>query len=176
MDTEKGNRLRLLRVRLNLSQQFIADVLGINQGGVSKREKGLLGVSYEDAQKLSEHPQIKVNVDWLLTGEGLMLTNQLLVEEENVPYAVTYITDTTEYAITKRFVARCEEYKRLHTLTGRDIAAKLNISDSHYSQLKEGTKYVTPVMLGNAVLYLSIDANFIVAGRELVINKDKAGE
>ncbi|MED5101114.1 MULTISPECIES: helix-turn-helix domain-containing protein [Niallia] len=62
-----SNRLKYLRTEKNLTQQSMADYLGISRQGYAKYEKGESQPDFETLKKISEY--FGVTIDYLLTGE-----------------------------------------------------------------------------------------------------------
>lgn len=67
---EIGNRLKLLRQTLSLDQIDVARVMGVAQGNYSLREKGDFEMSTKHLLALKK--AYKVNLNWLIAGEGEM--------------------------------------------------------------------------------------------------------
>ena len=59
-----GNKIKYLRIQLSLTQQQIADVLGIDRSNYSKYELGKLEVNNEMLVKLAKY--FDVSTDYLL--------------------------------------------------------------------------------------------------------------
>jgi len=75
------NRLKQIRVAINLQQGEFADKLGIHQQQLSKYERGENKPSYDFFIKLGEI--FNVNINWLLTGQGSMFLPGNCSEDEN---------------------------------------------------------------------------------------------
>ena len=69
-----NDRLRLVRLDLQLSQAKFAAKYGIPQSTYAQYEKG--GRSVPDELKESISNSLKVNLNWLITGEGSMYLNE----------------------------------------------------------------------------------------------------
>jgi len=66
-----GNRLKLLRTKyLKLSQEKLAEILGVKRNTLSNWERGENEMNYEAMHIL--YTKFGVNINWLLTGEGSM--------------------------------------------------------------------------------------------------------
>lgn len=175
MDSERGNRLREVRELLRISQQYLADLLRVSQAAISQREKGITKISYEECERIERDEKLRVRAEWLWSGNGPMLVSQAIeVNEDSAPYAVSLAADITEVGITKRFVAFVKEYARLKSYTSREVASVFNATASHYSQMKDGGKHVTPAMLALGVLRMGMDANYVLAEKEYNAERIKA--
>lgn len=62
-----GDRLKKVRQYLGFSQKEFADILKISQQLLSKYENNKSEMSVSAAKELIQY---KINIDWLLTGEG----------------------------------------------------------------------------------------------------------
>ncbi len=71
--TEQAKRLRLIRKSLQLHRDQIAVRLGINKAIYDHAERGTTFPNVEFLAALSQ--KLKVNLTWLITGEGEMFTN-----------------------------------------------------------------------------------------------------
>ena len=69
-----GKRIKEFRDQFGISQKDLASQLGINQGPMSKYERGLLSVPDEIKLKLSH---LGISLLWLLDGDGPMLRKDL---------------------------------------------------------------------------------------------------
>lgn len=65
-----GERLRTVRKSIGLTQEILAEALGITKGSLSQFELGISGMNIERLYNISN--LYHVNIDWLLTGEGSM--------------------------------------------------------------------------------------------------------
>ena len=77
-----GRRIKELREKLGLKQAEFADYVGISQGSLSRIEKGT-----QKADKtliLAICNVFRVNIDWLLTGEG-----DMFVKKEEEPMIIS---------------------------------------------------------------------------------------
>ncbi len=88
-----GERIKLIRKKLNLTQKEFGDLLGIPLTMVSKYETGTNKPSSDILSKLGE---LKVNLNWLLTGEGEMfLPNSPYTTSTNTNTSTSTAIDTT---------------------------------------------------------------------------------
>lgn len=65
-----GRRLRTARESLNLTQQELADAVGINKSMISAYENGTTDPRMSIMQPLAD--KLKVSINWLATGETVM--------------------------------------------------------------------------------------------------------
>ena len=65
-----GERLRTARKSIGLTQEALAEALGVTKGSLSQFELGLTGMNIERLYSISN--LYHINIDWLLTGEGSM--------------------------------------------------------------------------------------------------------
>ncbi|GEM_PF-1109528 len=82
-----GARFKSFRKGKGLTQVELGEILGINFQHISKYERGEFIPTFENLIKLIEH--FSININWLLTGEGTM-----------------YTEDKSQYTITEEQVAR----------------------------------------------------------------------
>lgn len=80
---ELGDRLRLLRKALGLSQAEFAAKLGVKQRAISHWERGDTEPSFKTLQKISEI--WSVNPVWLFKGEGPMFLHEAEPERSLPP-------------------------------------------------------------------------------------------
>jgi len=71
IDISIGQRLRLIREQLGLSQAQLAKKIGFSQNAISHWERGERDIP---TQALIALKRLGINIDWLLTGEGTPLT------------------------------------------------------------------------------------------------------
>jgi Predicted transcriptional regulators len=64
MDITFGDRLRLRRAELNMSQSNVADIIGLGAAAISKYEKNAASPNVETLCKLCD--LLMVSADWLL--------------------------------------------------------------------------------------------------------------
>lgn len=67
-----GQRLRMAREHLGLTQKYVADSAGLTVRGYLNYEQGLRSAP---AHLLNIYSMLNVNTNWLLTGEGEMFQN-----------------------------------------------------------------------------------------------------
>ncbi|WP_163328774.1 helix-turn-helix domain-containing protein [Desulfurobacterium thermolithotrophum] len=85
-----GERLKLLRKKyLRLSQEQLAEILGVKRNTLSNWERGENEINYEALSIL--HKKFGVNTNWLLFGEGSMFTEEKKEKQEEpeaeyIPY------------------------------------------------------------------------------------------
>lgn len=73
MDEKQADRFKAARIKLGLSQQQVADAIGLKtNSAISQIEKGVTKPSEQTIRAFSE--KLRVNYQWLMTGEGEMLT------------------------------------------------------------------------------------------------------
>ena len=71
--SKQGERLKKIRFVLKLTQQQLADKLGVKSQAVSKVEKNLNGLRNESLIILFK--KYNVNLNWLITGQGEMFNS-----------------------------------------------------------------------------------------------------
>ncbi|WP_455478425.1 helix-turn-helix domain-containing protein [Bartonella sp. B10] len=81
--TEQAKRLRLIREGLQLNRDQIATCLGINKAIYDHAERGTTFPNVEFLAALSQ--KLKVNLTWLITGEGEMFTDVTKVTDLEAP-------------------------------------------------------------------------------------------
>lgn len=73
-----GKRVKERRLALHLSQKKLGELIGLSQQAIADLEKGRTN-SYGKLPIISE--TLKVNLDWLATGQGVMEPEQHPIEE-----------------------------------------------------------------------------------------------
>ena len=76
------NRMRVYRKRLGYNQADIGKELGISQNDYSKRENGLIMISYDNLKKLQE---IGMDIDELVSGKRWRKRNGSGGQEKILP-------------------------------------------------------------------------------------------
>lgn len=69
MSSHVGTKLKLIRKKLGQSQSSFCDLLDIGLSGYKKYEVGATEPGYSVIEKLANHPETKIYIQWLLTGE-----------------------------------------------------------------------------------------------------------
>ena len=75
---ERGLRFKELRNALGKSQTELAEELGVSQGAISKWESGIRSIPDSVLEYLAKN--YRVNLHWLLLGEGSMFLNPVTGE------------------------------------------------------------------------------------------------
>lgn len=89
-----GARFRQLRLHLNLSGEDVGTICGVSKGMVSQWESDKSTPTVERLLALrSEH---KFSIDWILTGEGTMITDGIYVAEPRVAAIATTLLRAME--------------------------------------------------------------------------------
>ena len=65
---ESGKRIKNLRKEKGLSQNALAETLGINVKTVSKAERGIIGLSVDNLIQISSY--FNVSLDYLILGQN----------------------------------------------------------------------------------------------------------
>lgn len=93
-----GYKIKKLRELKNLTQEFMAHELGLNQSAYSKLETGAVDISFSKLEKIATIFQMKIedimsfneqlvfNVMNNETGNGLVINNTNLTENEKLLY------------------------------------------------------------------------------------------
>lgn len=119
-----GIQLKKLRIKLGLTQQQVADRLGIGRNNIAKYETGVNEPS--DAVVALICREFKVNETWLRTGEGEMFRIRPDEEETGV-----YVSELLEYEdnplydIIKEIMRTYSECSPKSQEVIRDFSAKL---------------------------------------------------
>lgn len=90
-----GNRLKALRGYLGISQQKLADNLGVSRGYLNDIERDRQEPSRNFAKKLLE--VYNVNLNWLLDGTGEMMS--IPVDDSTEEIKLSELEDTLEMLI-----------------------------------------------------------------------------
>ena len=69
MSSHVGEKIKLIRSKLGLSQAKFCEMLDFGIGGLKKYEIGTSEPGYSVIEKLANHPETKMYIQWLLTGE-----------------------------------------------------------------------------------------------------------
>ncbi|MBD0383867.1 helix-turn-helix domain-containing protein [Paenibacillus sedimenti] len=75
MQSNLGDRIRIIRKTNRLNQNEFANLIGISQATLSELEQGKYSPSLETI--LSIHRVFKTNLSWLLTGDSLVENESL---------------------------------------------------------------------------------------------------
>ncbi len=113
-----GQRLKLFRKTLNLSQKKLADLLQVEQALISMVENNKTEFAYWHIRKLKE--QHNLNADWLETGVGEMFTTvpeEIAVREPEELYTprftqrrVDRVMEAVDAVIKERGIKNYEEF------------------------------------------------------------------
>jgi len=76
-----GERVYIIRKKLNLTQGELGESLGCSQGKVKDIEKGRIGIIPETAIVLAE--KYKISLDWLYLGRGEMFDRIYALSEQD---------------------------------------------------------------------------------------------
>ena len=131
-----GDRLRAWRRSLGLNQNDLAGQLGVDVTTVRKYESG---ATMPNGNALSKACVMGLNINWLLTGNGLMLQSNVYrrYTPETEPYitavadallALSMVDPEKFTMLAKGFAARGEEALKLAQLEQRE-AMRLHASD-----------------------------------------------
>ena len=109
MNIKTGQRIKSLRTGKGLNQAELGKLLGLDQGTVSKMERGENEPTAKTLRLLREI--FGVTIDWILSGEGIKHPLPLDIEEE-----LTEIID--DFKINEKFkiavLAFAYDYKAKH--------------------------------------------------------------
>jgi len=111
MDISKttGSRIKNLRIEKGLNQGQMGKLLGLDQGTVSKMERGENEPTAKTLRLLRKI--FGVNIDWILTGQGTKHPLPLDMEEE----ILEIIDDFSTNDIFKiKVLSFCYDYKAKH--------------------------------------------------------------
>ena len=78
-DGKIGDRIKTVRISASINQKSFADYIGINQGHVSKIERGLVKPSFQLIKSICN--AFGVNEGWLTTGKGRKRSKGLTLNE-----------------------------------------------------------------------------------------------
>lgn len=113
---EIGERIKKLRQDKHLTQQRLADIIGIKQNSIALLESGKRNPS--DQTILSICREFHVNETWLRTGEGEMFREQTRAEE-------------IDAAVRKMLSGESEEFKK------RLITVLASLKEEHWKVIEE---------------------------------------
>ncbi|MCH5334540.1 MAG: helix-turn-helix domain-containing protein [Alistipes sp.] len=171
-----GERLKLIRRELDMSQEKMAQYFGIGKAALSMIETGKTGISTRNKNVLVQ--EFDVNIDWLETGEGNMFTTSpdmmkpylrrtdTTVPRQCVPLYSIEGTAGLVPLFTDKEKARPVNYIHIPNLPKCDGAINV-VGDSMYPLLKSG----------DIVLYKQLhDINDIFWGDMYLLSLDMDGE
>jgi transcriptional regulator with XRE-family HTH domain len=105
INIETGNRIKSLRIEKGLSQEEIGKKLNLDQGTISKMERGESEPTAKTLRMLREI--FGVNTDWILTGKGPkhplpLETNEEIIEiiddfKDNEPFMIAVLAYAYDY-------------------------------------------------------------------------------
>lgn len=112
-----GERIRQLRLEINLNQADFAEHLGIGQAALSALEKGIRNVTDRNISLICD--KFSVSENWLRTGEGEMFEAKTRSEEIVIWAAKLAQKENSDFP--KRFAAMLtklndEEWKTLEKM------------------------------------------------------------
>jgi transcriptional regulator with XRE-family HTH domain len=109
MNKKTGSRIKNLRIEKGMNQGELGRILGLDQGTVSKMERGENEPTAKTLRLLREI--FGVTIDWILTGEGTKHPLPLDTEEE-----IKEIIDdlNTNELFKIRVLSFCYNYKAKH--------------------------------------------------------------
>jgi transcriptional regulator with XRE-family HTH domain len=123
MNIDTGNRIKSLRIEKGWSQDELGKKLNLDQGTISKMERG---ESEPTAKTLRLFKEIfGVTIDWILTGKGQkhplpLETNEEIMEiiddfKENEPFMIAVLAFAYDYKAKhlKEFLKKKTEKSRL---------------------------------------------------------------
>jgi transcriptional regulator with XRE-family HTH domain len=157
-------------VKLGLKQADVALVLDVSQVSVSDRLRGITKISFEEAALLDEKYQLRT--EYLMSGTGPMFPSPD-ASEPAISYSSLQV-DTSDNGIRERFVQEVKVYSDRQEMLSREVAGRLHISESQWTQIKRGEKNVTAPILAHGVLNLDVDANWVCAQIETKPSRIKA--
>jgi len=106
---ETGNRIKSLRIEKGLNQAELGKLLGLDQGTISKMERGENDPTAKTLILLKEI--FGAAIDWILTGQGTKHSLPLDTEEE----ILEIIDDFNTNEIFKiKVLSFCYDYKAKH--------------------------------------------------------------
>ena len=80
----ENQRLRIIQKELSFnSQAEFAKALGIKQGSLSDIYREKKGVGVSDSIKMKLEKEYSINIDWIETGEGEIITN-MKIDNSNI--------------------------------------------------------------------------------------------
>jgi transcriptional regulator with XRE-family HTH domain len=127
MNKTTGGRIKSLRIEKGLNQGEMGKLLGLDQGTVSKMERGENEPTAKTLRFLREI--FGVTTDWILTGEGTKHPLPLDTEEE----IKEIIDDLNTNPLFKiRVLSFCYDYKAKH------LAEFINKKKDRTGRLKRG--------------------------------------
>lgn len=106
------NKLKMIRNELNITQKELAEKIGVSRAQVSNIEQGTRVITARIERDLIEY--LKVNPDWLKTGEGNILQDK---------YA-DFNLDTKEREFLDLYESLDDQSKKLIIETMKKIVSK----------------------------------------------------
>ena len=106
------NRMRVYRKRLGYNQADIGKELGISQNDYSKRENGLIMISYDNLKKLQE---IGMDIDELVSGK------RDDIDTKDLDELISDCESEELKDMTMRMVAECIKYYRVNDTKNKEL-------------------------------------------------------
>ena len=146
-----GNRLRIIRKHLGMSQKKFGEVLGLHWYQVKNMELGTVKITPAMAKLI--HHETGYNTDWLLTGEGEM--KKSISIDHDMVIGPDIITEKTGGYVDGEMGTPKERLKTLRKslgLTQKELAGRLELSFFQYKDLESGRVNISP-MLAKLIFY-----------------------
>jgi transcriptional regulator with XRE-family HTH domain len=106
MNIKTGSRIKSLRIEKGLNQGELGKMLGLDQGTVSKMERGENDPTAKTLRLLRKI--FGVTIDWILTGQGLKQPLPLDIEDEMKEIIDDFNTNET---FKIKVLSFCYDYK-----------------------------------------------------------------
>lgn len=155
-----SQRLKELRIYLDVDQRGLADKLGLKQPSVNAWEKG--GNLRQSSLDLFKE-KLGVNPQWLLFGTGEMfLPGYGEVNEPKVAYLK--IDKWNESSVTERLSKVVGDYMVRFGMKQKQVSEEWQIGESHLSEVLNGYKPISTNMLTSALRYGNVNLNYVLGG------------
>lgn len=93
LKSERGDRLRQARKSLGITQQAMADKIGIQRPSYNQIENGRAGIADDTQSVLAE---LNINLNWIITGKG-----DMFLKEPDPPEAESHLMEEMEERVRR---------------------------------------------------------------------------
>lgn len=153
-----GSRLKSVRKSLNLNQEKFSKKLNIKREMLSRYENDKNQIPNQIVQNI--HKKFNVNISWLLTGEGEMITGQSSQKESDPGEISNRFIESLAYLKEKGIVK-----------SNAAVARSLNISTSLITEVSKGrTNIKSDKLLKYSQIY-HINIDWLKTGKGNIILK-----
>jgi DNA-binding XRE family transcriptional regulator len=172
-----NQRLQYVRKHvLHISQEEMAQQMGVSDAAITQREKGGTKITADDAGVLLK--KYGINPMWLLYGAGEMIHEKIVkVNEPNAEYSMLHGCDKNQ--VRTRFKEVVQDYMAVHRIdTVRELCKKWDLNETQMSNTLNNkiARDVSVAMLMGALYYGNVNINYVICGKgEKFLSSKKSG-